>query len=158
VIQRKNSGVKGHLNAILAGLRALLRNPITLRYPEVVEERPEGYRGIVLYDYSKCIGCSLCAQICPARAIKMYRVPGDKRLRPGYNLSRCIFCGFCVDVCPTEALMHSKVHDTAYLSIENLDLDPADWVKLSNELKKAKIAEGKTVKVRIDERRGIVYG
>lgn len=155
--KRKNSSVKGHLEAILIGLRALLRRPITLRYPEVIEERPEGYRGIVLYDYSKCIGCSLCAQICPARAIKMYRVPDDKRPRPGYNLSRCIFCGFCVDICPTEALAHSKVHDVAYLSIEDLDLDPADWVKLSNELKRTKTTGSKVVRVHIDEERGIVY-
>ncbi|BES81884.1 4Fe-4S binding protein [Pyrodictium abyssi] len=150
--------VRGHLEAILAAARQMLRPPITLRYPDVEEARPEHYRGIILFDYDKCIGCTLCAQICPSRAIKMYRVPGDKRMRPGYDIGRCIFCGLCTDICPTDALETSIVHDKSFEDVESMDLDPVDWALYSRKLRE-EIASPRKPRVKpvVDEEVGLRY-
>ena len=62
----------------------------------------------------KCIGCELCAWVCPADAI--YVESGDNtpgaQYSPGerygkvYQIDylRCIFCGLCIEACPTRAL------------------------------------------------------
>jgi NADH-quinone oxidoreductase subunit I len=62
----------------------------------------------------KCIGCQLCAGVCPAKCIHVRgkdndpdnpTSPGE---RYGYvyeiNMLRCIFCALCVEACPTEAI------------------------------------------------------
>ena len=47
----------------------------------------------------ECIGCTLCAQACPADAIPM---------RPHevheIDQERCVKCGTCVGVCPVDAV------------------------------------------------------
>ncbi|KSW12074.1 hypothetical protein CF15_04665 [Pyrodictium occultum] len=150
--------VKGHLDAILTVARRMLHPPMTLQYPDVEEEKPEYYHGIILFDYNKCIGCTLCAQVCPSRAIKMFRVPGDKRMRPGYDIGRCIFCGLCADICPTDALETSIVHDKVFEKLETMDLDPVDWAiysrKLREEIKKPSRPR---VRARVDEKAGLRY-
>jgi NADH-quinone oxidoreductase subunit I len=62
----------------------------------------------------KCIGCELCAGVCPARCIYVRGRdnPPDAPVSPGerygfvyeINMLRCIFCGLCVEACPTEAI------------------------------------------------------
>jgi NADH-quinone oxidoreductase subunit I len=62
----------------------------------------------------KCIGCELCAGVCPARCIYVRGAdnPPDNPVSPGerfgfvyeINMLRCIFCGLCVEACPTEAI------------------------------------------------------
>jgi NADH-quinone oxidoreductase subunit I len=62
----------------------------------------------------KCIGCELCAGVCPARCIYVRGAdnPEDAPVSPGerfgfvyeINMLRCIFCGMCVEACPTEAI------------------------------------------------------
>ena len=62
----------------------------------------------------KCIGCELCAGVCPARCIYVRgkENPPDAPVSPGerygyvyeINMLRCIFCGLCVEACPTEAI------------------------------------------------------
>ena len=150
--------VRAHLDAIAAAARRLLEPPMTLPYPDYGEARPPGYRGVILFHYEKCIGCSLCAQICPARAIKMYRVPGDKRLRPGYNVGRCIFCGLCVDICPVDALSESVVHDRVYEDVPSMDMDPVDWALWSRRVAEEERSPGRPLlRARLDPERGIVY-
>jgi NADH-quinone oxidoreductase subunit I len=160
VQRRRENVVIGHIRAIATAIHRALKPPITLMYPDIEEDHPEGYRGLIVYNYDRCIGCGLCARICPARAIKMYRVPGDKRLRPGYDMARCIFCGFCVDICPANALEHSWIHDKAYYELTSMVMDPIDWAKFSQkllseeEMRKRKV---KRVRAVIDEEVGLRY-
>ena len=154
---RRRVGVKEHLEAISAALRRLARPPMTIGFPDMDEAKPPGYRGVVLFNYDKCIGCSLCAQICPARAIKMYRVPGDKRIRPGYNIGRCIFCGLCTDICPTDALTLSVLHDHVYDSIPAMDMDPVDWALWSREVEREQSKPRPKLRPVVDEENGLRY-
>jgi len=150
--------VKAHLDAITIGLKTLFtRKPMTMMYPEVSEEWPEGYRGVIMYFYDKCIGCSLCSQICPPRAIKMYKVPGDKRLRPGYDVGRCIFCGLCVEICPVDALAESRVSDKVFDEIEQMVFDPIDWTFFTKDLQKEQETRKNKVRVIVDEEVGLRY-
>ncbi|NPA04713.1 MAG: NADH-quinone oxidoreductase subunit I [Crenarchaeota archaeon] len=148
------SSIRRHIDAIVTGFKHLRYPPLTLSYPEAVEERPPGYRGFILYEPEKCLGCGLCAQICPARAIKMH-VQGRKR-RPGYSMARCIFCGLCVDICPAEALEPSSIHDEAFEVVEHMELDPEEWGQRSRELRGRKPA-ARVVRPVIDEVWGIRY-
>jgi len=46
----------------------------------------------------KCTGCAVCAEVCPADAVKM------KNERPVFNLERCIGCAECIAMCHDGAL------------------------------------------------------
>ncbi len=158
--RKRPNVLRAHLEAIVAAVSRASKRPMTLMYPDVEELYPPGYRGVILFNYDRCIGCSLCARICPSRAIKMYRVPGDKRIRPGYDMGRCIFCGFCVDICPTNALEHSFIHDKAYYTAEEMVMDPIDWAKFSRRVReeeKERLGSGRMVRAVIDEEVGIRY-
>jgi NADH-quinone oxidoreductase subunit I len=156
--RRRPGLLRGHLDAILTGLRYLSKRPMTLMYPDVEEELPSLYHTMILYDYDRCIGCSLCAQICPSRAIRMYRVPGDKRMRPGYNVGRCIHCGLCTDVCPTDALSFSPLHDDVFEDPGSMDWDPVDWALASKRIREeASKRRRPRVRAVVDEEVGLRY-
>jgi NADH-quinone oxidoreductase subunit I len=72
----------------------------------------------------KCIGCELCAGVCPARCIYVRGAdnpPGDPVSpgeRYGYvyeiNYLRCIHCDLCVEACPTEAITETKLFEFSF--------------------------------------------
>lgn len=95
------------LKIILTLLRNLLRKPMTVKFPNESISIPKGYRGEHECDKDKCIGCGLCAKICPNQAIEMVQSKKGKTY-PKINLGRCSFCGLCQDVCPTGALKLTK--------------------------------------------------
>lgn len=72
----------------------------------------------------KCIGCELCAGVCPARCIYVRGADNDPAdptspgERYGYvyeiNYLRCIHCDLCVEACPTEAITETKLFEFSF--------------------------------------------
>ncbi|MEE8498476.1 MAG: NADH-quinone oxidoreductase subunit NuoI [Acidimicrobiia bacterium] len=100
-------------------LRQMFKRKVTTQYPEHKRTKPQRFHGRhVLNRYpdgmEKCIGCELCAGVCPARCIYVRgkENPVDDPVSPGerfgfvyeINMLRCIFCALCVEACPTEAI------------------------------------------------------
>ncbi len=110
-------------------LEHLGRAPVTRQYPE--EKRPKQPRQHgrhVLNRYEdgmeKCIGCELCAGVCPADCIYVRGLdnPPDHPVSPGerygyvyeINFLRCIHCDLCVEACPTEAITETKLMEFSF--------------------------------------------
>jgi NADH-quinone oxidoreductase subunit I len=72
----------------------------------------------------KCIGCELCAGVCPAKCILVRGADNDpvNPTSPGerfgfvyeINYLRCIHCDLCVEACPTEAITESKLFEFSF--------------------------------------------
>ena len=77
----------------------------------------------------KCIGCELCAGVCPARCIYVRGAdnPPDAPVSPGerygfvyeINYLRCIHCDLCVEACPTEAITETKLFEFSFTNRED---------------------------------------
>lgn len=106
--------------ALAGTLKHLAEPALTVQYPE--ERRPvsarfRGRHKLMRYadGLERCIGCSLCAGVCPAGAIWVEAAENtdEKRYSPGeryakvyeINMLRCIFCGYCEEACPTQAIV-----------------------------------------------------
>jgi NADH-quinone oxidoreductase subunit I len=102
---------------------------VTTQYPDEVRPKPERFHGRhVLNRYEdgmeKCIGCELCAGVCPARCIYVRGRdnPPDHPVSPGerygyvyeINYLRCIHCDLCVEACPTEAITETKLFEFSF--------------------------------------------
>lgn len=111
------------------GTRSETGKRITLSYPEQTRPKPERFHGRhVLNRYEdgmeKCIGCELCAGVCPARCIYVRGKDNDPTdpHSPGerfgfvyeINYLRCIHCDLCVEACPTEAITETKMFEFAF--------------------------------------------
>jgi len=120
----------GYLGGFLVSLRQIGRKQrVTTQYPE--EKAPKTLRvhgRHVLNRYEdgmeKCIGCELCAGVCPARCIYVRGAENDPEnpVSPGerygfiyeINYLRCIHCDLCVEACPTEAITESKMFEFSF--------------------------------------------
>ncbi len=60
-----------------------------------------GFQGEVepKWEEPTCIGCRLCAKVCPTTAIISDKDTG----KPHYYPDRCIYCGQCIKVCPSDS-------------------------------------------------------
>jgi NADH-quinone oxidoreductase subunit F len=95
--------------ASLCGLGKTAPNPVlsTLKYfhseyeAHLAKRCPAGRcKALVTYAITdECIGCTLCAQHCPADAIAM--TPYEKHV---IDITKCIRCGTCKQVCPSRAV------------------------------------------------------
>lgn len=93
----------------LCGLGSTAPNPVlsTLRYfrdeyEAHLEGRCPAGRCRALIDYvitDRCIGCTRCAQHCPAGAIEMQPYQQHQ-----IDCNKCIRCGTCKSVCPADAV------------------------------------------------------
>ena len=93
----------------LCGLGKTAPNPVlsTIKYfhdeyEAHLDKRCPSGRCKALITYSvtdDCIGCTLCAQHCPAEAIEMK--PYEKH---EIDIDKCIRCGTCKSVCPSDAI------------------------------------------------------
>ena len=96
-------------------LRSVGRKPATVRYPHVKITMPADFRGKLVFDPAKCIGCKLCMRDCPSSAIEIVKV-GEKKFEAHVDVAKCIACGQCVDSCPKEALRLTGDFELAQLA------------------------------------------
>ena len=119
----------GWFSGFLVTLRQIRRGKVTERFPFEKRPKPTRFHGRhVLNRYEdgmeKCIGCELCAGVCPARCIYVRGAdnPPDAPVSPGerfgfvyeINYLRCIHCDMCVEACPTEAITESKLFEFSF--------------------------------------------
>src|SRR5258708_3545763 len=110
-------------------LEHLGRLPVTRQYPEEKRAKQPSQHGrprLNRYEdgMEKCIGCELCAGVCPADCIYVRGLdnPPDDPVSPGerygfiyeINFLRCIHCDLCVEACPTEAITESKMFEFSF--------------------------------------------
>jgi NADH-quinone oxidoreductase subunit I len=115
---------------------------VTSQYPKEKRDKPARLHGRhVLNRYEdgmeKCIGCELCAGVCPARCIYVRGQDNDPAdpVSPGerfgfiyeINYLRCIHCDLCVEACPTEAITETKLFEFSFT-------DRADAIYTKTEL------------------------
>lgn len=89
-----------YLIYVKQALANLCKPPVTSDYPFTPKTYPEGTRGRVANDVSRCILCGLCERNCPTGAIVVDRKTGTWRINP----FACIQCGLCVQNCPKKCL------------------------------------------------------
>lgn len=119
----------GYFQGFRITLKEMFRPRVTTSYPEELRPKPERAHGRhVLNRYEdgmeKCIGCELCAGVCPAQCIHVRGAdnPPDAPVSPGerygfvyeINYLRCIHCDLCVEACPTEAITESKLFEFSF--------------------------------------------
>jgi NADH-quinone oxidoreductase subunit I len=119
----------GYFDGFLVTFKKLWEKRVTSEYPKVKRPKPIRAHGRhVLNRYEdgmeKCIGCELCAGVCPARCIYVRGAdnPPDDPVAPGerygfvyeINYLRCIHCDLCVEACPTEAITESKLFEFSF--------------------------------------------
>jgi NADH-quinone oxidoreductase subunit I len=103
-------------------------------------ERLHGRHVLNRYDdgMEKCIGCELCAGVCPAKCIYVRGKDNDpdNPTSPGerygfvyeINYLRCIHCDLCVEACPTEAITESKLFEFSFTNRQDAIYTKAELV------------------------------
>ena len=119
----------GFLDGFVVTFRKLFEDRLTKPYPEEKAAKAVRLHGRhVLNRYEdgmeKCIGCELCAAVCPAQCIYVRGAdnPTDAPVSPGerygfvyeINYLRCIHCDLCVEACPTQAITESKLFEFSF--------------------------------------------
>jgi NADH-quinone oxidoreductase subunit I len=119
----------GVLDGFKVTFMTLFEDRVTTSYPHEKRPKSERFHGRhVLNRYEdgmeKCIGCELCAGVCPARCIYVRGADNaaDAPVSPGerfgfvyeINYLRCIHCDLCVEACPTEAITESKMFEFSF--------------------------------------------
>jgi NADH-quinone oxidoreductase subunit I len=119
----------GFLGGFKLTFQHLARPRVTRQYPdEKMPKQPRQHGRHVLNRYEdgmeKCIGCELCAGVCPADCIYVRGLdnPPDHPVSPGerygyvyeINYLRCIHCDLCVEACPTEAITETKLFEFSF--------------------------------------------
>jgi formate hydrogenlyase subunit 6/NADH:ubiquinone oxidoreductase subunit I len=113
------------LEELLARFRFVVRKKVaTIEFPYVIKHAPQNARVSLRNDFSQCIGCHKCEEVCPVHCIDILSedFPSrDKAPRTSHGVifekrvtsfkidfNKCVSCGICVDICPTGSLIQDK--------------------------------------------------
>ena len=100
----------------------------TFCYPEEKLPMTDNFRGGNLaMDWRICIGCSMCANACPNKALDLTIVQDAKKKRHMksyvHKSGRCLYCNLCVEVCPVKTLVWDKDYAISTWSKETMTHD-----------------------------------
>jgi formate hydrogenlyase subunit 6/NADH:ubiquinone oxidoreductase subunit I len=90
----------------------LCKKPATISYPAEKVVMPANFRGQMIFDPAKCVGCRMCVKDCPAFAIDIVKV-GEKKFEAVFDLDKCLYCAQCVDSCFKKAISISANYELA---------------------------------------------
>jgi len=102
-------------------LKMMFTHAVTRQYPK--EKRPAlaGFRGLhgLARDYqtgeARCVGCGLCAAVCPSQCIHIYTADSldHKKIVERYEIEvlRCVYCALCVEACPYSAVVLTEHYE-----------------------------------------------
>lgn len=130
--------VAAMFRGLLIVLKYFFKRPTTIQYPETKRKLPPRSRGrqyLTKWEDGKerCVGCELCAIVCPSQAI--YVKPAANKTHHEHshgeryaedfqiNMLRCIYCGYCEEACPTGAIILSNEYELAGYTRESLIFD-----------------------------------
>ncbi len=109
------------LKGMAVTLKGFFSRPVTRQYPESKRSAPPGFRGLhaLTRDFvtgeARCVGCGLCAAICPSQCIHIYTAdgPGNRKIVERYEIEivRCVYCGMCVEACPYTAIVLTEHYE-----------------------------------------------
>jgi NADH-quinone oxidoreductase subunit I len=123
------------LRGLFIVLKYAFRRPVTIRYPEEKRKLPSRSRGrhyLTKWNdgLDRCVGCELCAIVCPSQAIyvKAAQNEPDEMQSHGeryasdfqINMLRCIYCGYCEEACPTGAIILGNDYELSGYTRESL--------------------------------------
>ena len=129
LVTMRQHGRKNRVTTQYSGGRLFKRKKRKAGTMDEKIDKPERLHGRhVLNRYEdgmeKCIGCELCAAVCPARCIHVRGADNDpdNPTSPGerfgwiyeINYLRCIHCDLCVEACPTEAITETKLFEFSF--------------------------------------------
>ncbi|HTW90123.1 MAG TPA: 4Fe-4S binding protein [bacterium] len=122
-----------------AMLPELLKNffskPDTVKYPfEKLTPTPE-FRGRMVWEADKCIGCQACVRDCPTGVIDIVKAAPDvKKFNATYRMYLCIFCGQCVDSCPVHCIHWTSAFELAADKRQTIQYDcSAEAIELARK-------------------------
>lgn len=134
-MKKKFAQIMSMFWGLIIVFKHLFKKPITIRYPEEKRKLPARSRGrhyLTKWNDGKerCVGCELCAIVCPSQAIYVkpaQNIPkGEHSHGERYatdfqiNMLRCIFCGMCEEACPTGAIILGNEYELAGYDRESL--------------------------------------
>ena len=119
---------KGLLTGMSVTWKHLWGKKETVCYPEEKLPMTDNFRGGNLaMDWRVCIGCSMCANACPNKALDLTIVPDAKKKRHMksyiHHSGRCLYCNLCVEVCPVKTLVWDKDYAISTWSKETMTHD-----------------------------------
>jgi Ni,Fe-hydrogenase III small subunit/Pyruvate/2-oxoacid:ferredoxin oxidoreductase delta subunit len=114
----------------------------TSRYPKVLLELPERFRGRPRLTADACAAsCDDCAAHCPTEAIKLHPLTLD--------LGACTFCGLCEGYCEAHAITFTSGVRLSARSKQDLLLTAGQELKLASALSKEMLRLfGRSLKLR----------
>jgi len=107
----------------------------TVQYPEEKPYLAPRYRGRIILSRDpdggeRCVGCYLCAAVCPVDCISLQATEDENGRRyPEFfriNFSRCIYCGLCEEACPTYAIQLTPDFEMGEYDRQNLVYEKED--------------------------------
>lgn len=92
------------LRELREAVTALIKGPYTSKFPYEAHKPYERFRGRPYFFEEDCVGCTACAQVCPAKAIDVEdEIKNNKAKRVlTVHWDICICCGQCEANCLTE--------------------------------------------------------
>jgi NADH-quinone oxidoreductase subunit I len=103
------------LKGLALTLKHLVSPAVTRQYPDEKREPFPGSRGLHALvrnpatGKEKCVGCGLCAAMCPSQCIYIYTSEDDdhNKIVDRYEIEvlRCVYCALCVEACPYGAVV-----------------------------------------------------
>jgi NADH-quinone oxidoreductase subunit I len=137
------------IKGMVLTLKTMFTHAVTRQYPKETRPAVPGFRGLhgLARDSqsgeARCVGCGLCAAVCPSKCIHIYTADSldHKKIVERYEIEvlRCVYCALCVEACPYSAVVLTEhfeysgySRDSFYMTKDEL---LANWDKYMGEEK-----------------------